>query len=70
MRVSLPQAPLRLALGMAALAVTLASCAPATIAAGTGSVGRIVPLDRISTLRSLFNRDAGRTRLILIFSPT
>jgi hypothetical protein len=55
---------------MAAMAVALASCAPATTAAGTHGAGRVVTLDRISTLRSLFNRDAGRTRLILILSPT
>lgn len=27
-------------------------------------------LDQISTLKSLFNRDNGHPRLVLIFSPT
>jgi len=53
-------------------AAALASCAPATTAGGPGadSARGVISLNRISTLRTLFNRDAGRTRLILILSPT
>ncbi len=67
---------LRQALAMtAAVAVTLvlASCAPAgpagSQAAAAGN-GRVITLNTISTLKSLFNSDDGHTRLILIFSPT
>ena len=67
---------LRQALAMtAAVAVTflLASCAPAGTAGGqvtAASNSRVTTLNTISTLKSLFNRDDGHTRLILIFSPT
>jgi hypothetical protein len=61
---------------MAALAGLLASCtssgAVSSTAASASSAGKVsvVTLNRIDTLKSLFNRDDGRTRLILIFSPT
>ena len=61
---------------MAALPGVLASCASsgtasgAAAAASNASVGRIITLNHIDTLKSLFNRDDGHTRLILIFSPT
>ena len=32
--------------------------------------GQVVTLNHITTLRTLFNRDAGHPRLIMIFSPT
>jgi hypothetical protein len=59
-----------------AVAVTagsaLMSCSPAAPAAGPGAAARsgVVSLTGISTLRSLFNRDNGHPRLVLIFSPT
>ncbi len=59
----------------AAAAFVLASCATAAPAgrpgAGAGPrSGSVISLNQISTLRSLFNRDDGHTRLMLIFSPT
>ncbi len=51
----------------------LASCSPAAPATGAGTASRggsVVSLTRISTLKSLFNRDNGHPRLVLIFSPT
>jgi hypothetical protein len=66
---------------MAAAAVAvlvLAACASTLTPAassghGRGAVsqpGKVITLNRITTLRTLFNRDAGHPRLILIFSPT
>lgn len=55
--------------GALAAACTSAPAAPAH-QAGAPQDRRIVSLDNISTLRSLFNRDDGRARLVLIFSPT
>lgn len=65
----------RRVLAMAAVVVTLvlASCAPAGPSGGTGTTagaGRVITLDTISALKSLFNRDDGHPRLIVIFSPT
>jgi len=40
---------------------------------GGGAVsppGQVVTLNHITTLRTLFNGDAGHPRLIMIFSPT
>ena len=50
----------------------LASCSSAASPAGAGASrsGSVVSLTRISTLKSLFNRDNGHPRLVLIFSPT
>ena len=72
----------RLAVAMAAGAagLVLASCSPAAPSAGPGGASRgrgspsqgggILSLNQISTLKSLFNRDNGHPRLVLIFSPT
>jgi hypothetical protein len=56
----------------AAASVVLAAC---TATASTGKPaaaqgGGVISLTRISTLRSVFNRDGGHPRLMLIFSPT
>ena len=50
----------------------LVSCSPAAPTAGPGAASRsgVISLTGISTLRSLFNRDNGHPRLVLIFSPT
>ena len=69
------RAPWRALVMAAAVAVTflLASCAPAGPAGGAGTAASgsgVITLNKISTLKSLFNRDDGHTRLILIFSPT
>lgn len=72
----------RLAVVMAAGAagLVLASCSSAAPAAGPGTASRgpglssqsggVMSLNQISTLKSLFNRDNGHPRLVLIFSPT
>jgi len=60
----------------------LVSCSPSpgsTAPGASASAGRpaaashprgVIALNAISTLRSLFNRADGHTRLVLIFSPT
>ncbi|HEV2374619.1 MAG TPA: hypothetical protein VGS19_20970 [Streptosporangiaceae bacterium] len=56
----------------AAMGLALASCAQGP--GGSGGAGSRsngpVSLNSISTLRSVFNRDNGRPRLVLILSPT
>jgi hypothetical protein len=57
----------------AAAGLVLASCTVAAPAANQGAASRsggVISLTRISTLKSLFNRDNGHPRLVLIFSPT
>ena len=57
----------------AAAGLVLASCTAAAPAANQGPASRsggVISLTRISTLKSLFNRDNGHPRLVLIFSPT
>jgi len=56
-----------------AAAFVLASCTSAAPAASPGAASRsgsVMSLNDISTLKSVFNRDDGDTRLVLIFSPT
>jgi hypothetical protein len=61
---------------LVALPGLLASCASSGAVSGTAATSRnvgngsVITLNNIDALRSLFNRDDGRTRLILIFSPT
>jgi len=57
----------------AAASLVLASCSPSAPAVGQGAGSRsggVISLTGISTLKSLFNRDNGHPRLVLIFSPT
>ena len=64
----------------AAAGLVLGSCTSAPPAAspgatspGSGGVSRsggVISLTGISILKSLFNRDSGHPRLVLIFSPT
>ena len=44
--------------------------APATRSGSVSHPSGVISLNAISTLRSLFNRADGHTRLVLIFSPT
>ena len=44
--------------------------APAARSGAAARPGGVISLNAISTLRSLFNRADGHTRLVLIFSPT
>ena len=65
----------RLARVMAAavVSVALVSCTRTAPPAGQGAAARsggVMSLTEISTLKSLFNRDNGHPRLVLIFSPT
>jgi hypothetical protein len=67
----------RVAWGMAAV-LCLAACTSTLAPASSSGHGRdavsqsgsVITLNHITTLRTLFNRDAGHPRLILLFSPT
>jgi hypothetical protein len=57
----------------AAVSLALASCTQTAPPVGQGGAprsGEVISLNQISTLKSLFNRDNGHPRLVLIFSPT
>jgi len=57
----------------AVLSLALASCTQTAPPAGRGAAARsggVISLNEITTLKSLFNRDDGHPRLVLIFSPT
>ena len=59
---------------IAGLAACTSTLTPAASSAGHGGgvsqTGKVITLNQITTLRTLFNRDSGHPRLILIFSPT
>ena len=58
----------------AVVSLVLASCAQPAPSVGRVTApprsGEVISLNQISTLKSLFNRDDGHPRLVLIFSPT
>jgi len=58
----------------AAVSLVLVSCTQTAppIVHGTAPPrsGEVISLNQISTLKSLFNRDDGHPRLVLVFSPT
>jgi hypothetical protein len=77
--------PARAAVAVVAMIVcglVAAACSPSSVstapgtsapAARSGAAAHprgVISLNAISTLRSLFNRADGHTRLVLIFSPT
>ncbi|HYK32582.1 MAG TPA: hypothetical protein VEV63_11495 [Streptosporangiaceae bacterium] len=51
----------------ATMLVAACGAGPST---GAKHAGQVVALNQMSVLRSLFNRDMGHARLVLIFSPT
>lgn len=58
---------------IAALGVAMMLCSCGALrgaAPAPGTAGRVIALNHISVLRSLFNHDQGHARLVLIFSPT
>jgi len=62
-----------LVVAAAAVSLALASCTQTAPPAGRGAAARgggVISLKEISTLKSVFNRDDGHPRLVLIFSPT
>jgi len=58
----------------AAVSLVLASCThtapPVGHVTAAPRSGEVISLNQIATLKSLFNRDDGHPRLVLIFSPT
>ncbi len=57
-------------LAMAACTSTLTSATSGHDRSAVSRPGKVITLNHITTLKTLFNRDAGHPRLILIFSPT
>jgi hypothetical protein len=63
-----------------AAGLLVGSCSPAAVSTAPGASApagqpgavshRVISLNAISTLRSLFNRADGHTRLVLLLSPT
>lgn len=71
------QRPARSAAALAVVLLLAACSSPQSPAPGgpaassqAGSADRVLPLTGIQVLRSLFNRDLGHSRLVLILSPT
>lgn len=69
----------RSAWGIAVAAVLAMAACTSTLTSATSSghgrsavsrPGKVITLNHSTTLKTLFNRDAGHPRLILIFSPT
>ena len=57
-------------LGLAACTSTLTPASSSGHGRDAVSSGSVITLNHITTLRTLFNHDAGHPRLILLFSPT
>lgn len=58
------------ALAAATVATALLGSCTSRAVPGSSSVSRVITLNRITTLKARFNHAYGRTRLVLIFSPT
>jgi ABC-type glycerol-3-phosphate transport system substrate-binding protein len=54
----------------ATMLVTACSSGGGAAPSAAGAQGRVIALTKMSVLRTLFNRDQGHARLVLIFSPT
>lgn len=54
----------------ATMLVTACSSGGGAAPPAAGVQGRVIALTKMSVLRTLFNRDQGHARLVLIFSPT